>query len=63
MSCLPYAEGFCHGNNSLFFWHFILLFSQAGHFHKRTKKKKTGEKKRDRDKEICVDPGEQREND
>lgn len=26
-------------------------------------KKKTGEKKRDQDKEICVDPGEQREDD
>lgn len=38
MSCLPYAEGFCHGNNSLFFWHFMLLFSQAGHFHKRKKR-------------------------
>lgn len=62
MSCLPYAEGFCHGNNSLIFWHFILLFSQAGHFHKRKEKTKQ-ERKRERDKEILVDPGEQREND
>lgn len=29
----------------------------------KREKKKTGEKKRERDKEIWVDPGEQREND
>ncbi len=34
-----------------FFWHFILLFSQAGHFHKRKKNRR--EKEGPRQRNMC----------